>query len=176
MQVFLDTNPAIQAFFSFHLFLEILILLLQLFRQSKYDTIICSQSISIDCVKSVCIRGYSGPYFPVFGLNMFKCGKMRPRITLNKDTFYAIITMTNIEEIPEAAAHIMLCSCSEILFQVVKEHLCLAPFPIKVQAVSLYFYQKGTLAELFSEKGFPCLIVFFYLLLSIFLPIKVTNP
>ena len=155
MQAFLDTNPAIQAVFSFHLFLKILILFLQLFRQSKHDTIICSQCISIDCVKSVCIRGYSGPYFPAFGLNMSKCGKLRPTMTQNKDTFYVIITMTNIEEIPEAAAHIMLCSCSEIFFKVIREHLCLAPFPIKVQAVSLYFYQKGTLAELFSEKGFP---------------------
>ena len=152
MQAFLDTNPAIQAFFSFHLFLEILILLLQLFRQSKYDAIICSQSIPIDCLKSVCIRGYSGPYFPVFGLNMFKCGKIRPRITLNKDTFYAIITMTNIEEIPEATAHIMLCSCSEILFQVVKEHLCLAPFPIKVQAVSLYLSERNSGWIIFWER------------------------
>ena len=47
MQAFLDTNLAIQAFFSSHLFLEILILLLQPFRQSKHDTIIFSQSISI---------------------------------------------------------------------------------------------------------------------------------
>ena len=51
-------------------------------------------------VKSVRIRSYSGLHFPAFGLNterygvslriQFKCGKMRTRITLNTDTFYAV--------------------------------------------------------------------------------------
>ena len=51
------------------------------------------------CVKNVRIRSYSGPYFPVFGLNterygvslriQSKCGKMRTRITRNTDTFHA---------------------------------------------------------------------------------------
>ena len=50
-------------------------------------------------VKSVCIRSYSGPYFPAFGLNteryrvslsiQSKCGKTRTRITPNTDTSHA---------------------------------------------------------------------------------------
>ena len=49
------------------------------------------------CVKSVCIRSYSGPYFPTFRLNTeryseslrikSKYDKMRTRITPNTDTF-----------------------------------------------------------------------------------------
>ena len=51
-------------------------------------------------MKSVRIQSYSGPHFPVFGLNteryslslriQSKCGKMRTRITPNKDTFYVL--------------------------------------------------------------------------------------
>ena len=51
----------------------------------------------LHCVKSVCIRNFSGPYFPVFGLNTEKyevslriqseCGKTRTRKTPNTDTF-----------------------------------------------------------------------------------------
>ena len=57
--------------------------------------------IYIHCVKSVCIRGYSGPDFRAFGLNAerysisfcihFKCGKMRTKIIPSTDTFYAVI-------------------------------------------------------------------------------------
>ena len=52
------------------------------------------------CVKSVRIQSYSGPHFPVFGLNTEKysvslrvqseCGKMRTSITPNTGTFYAV--------------------------------------------------------------------------------------
>ena len=52
-------------------------------------------------VKSVHIRSYSGPYFPAFGLNTEKysvslriqceSGKIRTKISLNTDTFYAVI-------------------------------------------------------------------------------------
>ena len=57
--------------------------------------------ICIQCVKSARIRSYSGPYFPVFGLNteryrvslriQSECRKMRTRITPNMDTFHAVI-------------------------------------------------------------------------------------
>ena len=57
--------------------------------------------ISIHCVKSVRIGSFSGPYFPVFGLNTeryveFLCiqsefGKLRTIKTLNTDAFYAVI-------------------------------------------------------------------------------------
>ena len=52
------------------------------------------------CVKSVCIRTYSGPYFAAFGLNtekyevylliQSKCCKIRTRITLNTDTLNVV--------------------------------------------------------------------------------------
>ena len=60
-------------------------------------------------MKSVRIRSYSGPHFPVFGLNVERysvslriqseCGKMQTRITPNTDTFYVvqiILIMANI--------------------------------------------------------------------------------
>ena len=59
------------------------------------------------CVKIVRIRSYSGPYFPAFELNTGRYSvslrihsesrKMRTRITLNTDTFYAVLlTLINI--------------------------------------------------------------------------------
>ena len=52
------------------------------------------------CVKRICIRSYSGPYFPAFGLNterngvslriQSECEKIRTRITPNMDTFYGV--------------------------------------------------------------------------------------
>ena len=55
----------------------------------------------IHCVKSVCIRSYSGPYFPAFGVNterygvslriQSECGKIWTRKTPNTDTFHAVI-------------------------------------------------------------------------------------
>ena len=57
---------------------------------------------SLHCVKSVCIRSYPGPPFPAFGLNteihstslriQSECGKIRTRITPNRDTFYAMLS------------------------------------------------------------------------------------
>ena len=54
------------------------------------------------CVKSVCIRSYSGPHFPTFGMNterygvslriQSEYGKMRTRMTPNMDIFYAVKT------------------------------------------------------------------------------------
>ena len=53
------------------------------------------------CVKKVSIWSYSGPYFPAFRLNterysvsiriQSEFGKIRTRITLNTDTFYAVL-------------------------------------------------------------------------------------
>ena len=52
-------------------------------------------------VKKVSIWSYSGPHFPAFGLNterysvsiriQSEFGKIRTRITLNTDTFYAVL-------------------------------------------------------------------------------------
>ena len=51
-------------------------------------------------MKSVCIWSFSGPYFPLFGLNaeiygvslliQFECGKIRNRKTPNTDTYHAV--------------------------------------------------------------------------------------
>ena len=56
--------------------------------------------ITNHCVKNVRIRSYSGPHFPVFGLNTVRYsvylraqseyGEIRTRITPNTDTFYAV--------------------------------------------------------------------------------------
>ena len=55
---------------------------------------------SSNCMKSVRIRSYFGPYFPAFVLNterysvslciQSKCGKIQTRIAPNTDTFYAV--------------------------------------------------------------------------------------
>ena len=52
------------------------------------------------CVESARIRGYSGPYFPTFGMNterygvslrmQFEFGKIRTKISPNTDTSYAV--------------------------------------------------------------------------------------
>ena len=54
------------------------------------------------CVKNFCIRSYSGPYFPAFGMNTEKYCVSLPiqsefwkigiRITPNMDTLYAVKT------------------------------------------------------------------------------------
>ena len=56
--------------------------------------------VSEKCVKSVQIQSFSGPYFPVFGLNterycvslrvQSECGKIRTIKTPNKDAFNAV--------------------------------------------------------------------------------------
>ena len=55
----------------------------------------------LHCIKSVCIRSFSGPYFPAHGLNaeryelslriQSECGKIRTRKTLNTDTFQIVL-------------------------------------------------------------------------------------
>ena len=60
---------------------------------------------SSHCVKSECIRSFSGPYYPAFGLNMGRqsvffsihseWGKIRTRKTPNTDTFHAVTNIKN---------------------------------------------------------------------------------
>ena len=45
-------------------------------------------ALNIHCVKSTCIRSFSGPYFPVFSPNV---GIIPTRNTPNLKTFYAVI-------------------------------------------------------------------------------------
>ena len=64
---------------------------------------ISKSCISTHCLKSVRIRGYSGPHFPAFGVNTegydvslrieSECGKVMTGITPNNDTFYAMYTL-----------------------------------------------------------------------------------
>ena len=51
---------------------------------------------TIHCVKSVRIRNYSGPHFPVFGLNAERYGKIQTRITSNTDTFHAVTILCSV--------------------------------------------------------------------------------
>ena len=56
---------------------------------------VCHNLNKYHFVKIVHIRSYSGPHFPVFGLNTeryFVILKMRIRITPNTDTFHAVYT------------------------------------------------------------------------------------
>ena len=83
METGYNAKPSGESFFSgkklndLHYYLIILL-------TKKLDNVIC--------MKSVRIRSYSGPYFPVFRLNIqSECGKIRIRITPNMDTFYAVI-------------------------------------------------------------------------------------
>ena len=64
---------------------------------------ICSTELTDDnhCVKSVHIWSYSGPHFPVFGLNterdgvslhiQSECREMWTRLTPNKDTSCSVV-------------------------------------------------------------------------------------
>ena len=63
------------------------------------------------CVKSVCIRSYSGLHFPAFGLNteiysvslriQSKCGKIRTTKPPNTDTFLAVNIITSYNSLRE---------------------------------------------------------------------------
>ena len=56
------------------------------------------------CVKSACIRSFSGPYFPVSGLDterlclriQSECRKVRTKKTPNTDIFHAVRVMRNM--------------------------------------------------------------------------------
>ena len=74
---------------------------LELYYSPRLPIISLAQCFYKDhCLKSVCIRSFSGPYFPAFGLNtgrycvslriQSECGKIWTRETPNTDTFYAM--------------------------------------------------------------------------------------
>ena len=65
----------------------------------------------LHCVKSVCIRSFSDPYFPAFGLNMERysvCEKIRTRKTPNTDTFHEMLLSTSLHESNRSLSNIML--------------------------------------------------------------------
>ena len=65
-----------------------------------------SSNHELHCVKSVRIQNFSGPCFPVFGLNreiysvniriQSGCGKIRTRKTPNMDTFYRVLLLAKL--------------------------------------------------------------------------------
>ena len=72
-------------------------------RRIKIHANICSCNAVVihkQCVKSVCIRSFSGSYFPTFGLNTERygaylrieseCGKIQTRKTPNTHTFHVV--------------------------------------------------------------------------------------
>ena len=62
--------------------------------------------VCVNCVKSVRIRHFSGPYFPAFRLNTERCGvplriqakygKIRTRKPPNMDTFHAVYDIRGV--------------------------------------------------------------------------------
>ena len=75
----------------------------------------------LHCVKSVRIRSYSGPHFPVFGLNIqSECGKMQTRITPNTDTFSAVlltgIILIDLQKACDTMYHGILLGTLSIFF------------------------------------------------------------
>ena len=60
----------------------------------------------INCMKSVRIWSFSGPYFPAFGMNtekygvslsiQSKCGKVRTRKPQNTDTFHTVLILLSM--------------------------------------------------------------------------------
>ena len=65
-----------------------------LLQLSSYCLRICYCFLIMHCVKSVLIRTFSGPYFPVFGLVSLRihseCGKIRTRKTPNTGTIHTV--------------------------------------------------------------------------------------
>ena len=60
----------------------------------------------MNCVKSVRIRSFPGPYFPAFGLNterygvflcQSECWKIRTKNAPNMDTFYAVMVRDTLK-------------------------------------------------------------------------------
>ena len=58
--------------------------------------------LAVHCVKSVCIRSFSGPYFPTFGLNTERYrispiqserGKILTGETPDTNTFHAVVVL-----------------------------------------------------------------------------------
>ena len=76
----------------------------------KLKHVIVIQPPLLHCVKSVRIRSYSGPHFPIFGLIaerysissriLSEWGKMRTRITPVMDTFYAVLLVPECRYLP----------------------------------------------------------------------------
>ena len=95
------------------------------------------------CVKSVRIRSYSGPHFPAFGLNterysvslriQSECGKIRTRITPNRDTFYAVTVPTT----EQPSRGVLSKTCCENMQQIYRR----TPMPkCDFNKVALQFY------------------------------------
>ena len=101
---------------------------LKLFRKkedSNLPNVLKFSRIHLHCVKYVRTRSYSGQHFPAFRMNMelygvslrikSECEKMRTRITLNTDTFHAILVYMNKSKLMKNA---------DLLNETLNEHCC----------------------------------------------------
>ena len=114
------------------------------------------KDICILRVNSVCIRNYSGPHIPAFGLNtkrysvslriLSESEKMRTRITTNTDTFYAVLIGWEEFSINHLAFYILI-----IVLQVGKH------FSIYIY---IYFFQKSIIEKLSIHYTNPTLHLF----------------
>ena len=87
----------------------------QLFCRKSGDYFYERQIVCVHCLKSVRIRSFSVPFFPVFGLNteryslsfciQSECGKIRTRKTPNTETLLAAVRLyrilSNIKKVTE---------------------------------------------------------------------------
>ena len=75
------------------------------------------------CIRSVCIRSFSGPYFLAFELNtqryslclriQSECGKKRTIKSPNMDTFHAVLIVITLHLLPPSETYSELCQTSK---------------------------------------------------------------
>ena len=83
------------------------------------NTTVSKLSLVIHCVKSARIRGFSGPHFTAFELNVERtgaslriqseCGKMQSRKTPNTDTFHAVIFVNISQKMVFVLSKLRIC-------------------------------------------------------------------
>ena len=112
----------------------------------------------IQCVESVGIRSYSGPYFPAFGLNterygvslriQSECEKIRTRITPNTDTFCAAYLTKPTPLIIDLLVLLFTCSTNDNLLS--------RMWPMCLWA------EVGSTVELLKTERSICIFFFFW--------------
>ena len=110
----------------------------------------CKFSFNLHCVKIVCIRRCSGSYFPAFGLNR-ECGKMRTRITLNTDTFYAVLH----ENFPESLELVWKNTC-EFLWHCFKSCKSYNDFNLRDEIFLVHSVYSWSHWKKYFVGGFHC--------------------
>ena len=113
--------------------------------------------VHVYCVKRVCIRSFSGPYFPAFGLNtessevslriQSECEKMRPGETPKTDTFDAVVVCYDKIIYYRDIFRILSSICDRAFLQ--KQ---LTPF------IRYIFWQKRTVTDVFFCRQYASLL------------------